>query len=74
MNFQIIVHDTESNTDHKVTEMDLPIIERTKIILDKKNISVDGKSYSVTGWIACSSTAYSNEEMAGVRIYASWKN
>lgn len=71
--FTIKIHDIKENKTYQVTEMDLPIIQRTKVDLNKEKVSVNSKKYPIKGWIAYSDSPYSNEEMAGVRIYARGK-
>lgn len=71
--FTIKIHDTKENKTYQITEMDIPIIQRTKVDLNNEKVSVNSKKYPIKGWIAYSDSPYSNEEMAGVRIYARGK-
>lgn len=68
--FKIKIIDSISKKHYEVSEMDLEIINRTKIDLNNRPVMLDGKKLSVKGWVAYSKNPYKNEEMAGVRIYA----
>ena len=68
--FSIRVIDSTNQEMHKVTALDIPILEKTRISLDSESIEIDGKKHEITGWIAYSSTPYRNVQMAGIRIYA----
>jgi hypothetical protein len=68
--FKIKIKDSISNNHFEVSELDLEIIDRTKIDLNDRPVTLDGKRLQVKGWVAYSKNPYRNEEMAGVRIYA----
>ena len=71
--FNLHVVDSITNQSEDVSSLHLDLLERTKIDLSKKPVSLDGKKMPVKGWIAYSKYAYKNEEMAGVRIYVRGK-
>lgn len=71
--FKIKVIDTVTNEEEEVSSLYLDLLERTKMDLDNKPVSLDGKELPIKGWVAYSKYSYQNEEMAGVRIYARGK-
>lgn len=71
--FKIHVTDTVTSESGDVSSLHLDLLERTKIVLDKKPVSLDGDKLPIKGWVAYSKYAYKNEEMAGVRIYVRGK-
>jgi hypothetical protein len=58
----------------RVEAFKIPIMDGTKLDLaDRPVLLDDGKSFQVTGWLGFAQSAYKNEEMSGVRIYARGK-
>ena len=68
--FKILVTDSLTQKAREVSELDIKILENTKISVDERPVKVDGKCLPVRGWIAYAKDPYRNEEMAGARIYA----
>ena len=68
--FKIFVTDSLTQKAREVSELDIKILENTKISVDERPVKVDGKCLPVRGWIAYAKDPYRNEEMAGARIYA----
>ena len=68
--FKILVTDSLTQKTREVSELDIKILENTKISVDERPVKIDGKCLPVRGWIAYAKDPYRNEEMAGVRIYA----
>lgn len=74
--FAIHLRDTRANpqTDSDVEKFQVAVKEETKVDVSGKPVTTaDGESLPVTGWLALARDSYSNEEGAGVRIYARGK-
>jgi hypothetical protein len=56
-----------------VSRLDIPKLEGTEVDVSKNPVPYTGEKLPVKGWLALGKTAYKNEEMAGVRIYARGK-
>lgn len=69
--FKIRVTNSKTGTERMVSELDVEIMENTRIEVDKRPVPLEGTGIlPVSGWIAYAKNPYRNEEMAGVRIYA----
>ena len=68
--FKIFVTDSITNETQEVSELDIELMEATKIVVDKMPVHFGRKRLPVRGWIAYAKDPYRNEEVAGVRIYA----
>ncbi|MFC1536248.1 ATP-binding protein [Pseudomonadota bacterium] len=71
--FEVEVIDSNSDEINpiKVDHLDIPLLPETKIDLSEHPvIDEDGTVLPVSGWLGMAKTAYKNEEMMGVRIYA----
>ena len=82
--WRVRVVDADSPDEHfEVGDLDLQLMEGTKINVDDRPVSVkrqsdDGKErvteiLSVTGWVAYSKDPYRDEAMAGIRVFARGK-
>lgn len=57
-----------------VAQFKVPVREDTKVEVDSRPVKTsDGETLAVSGWLAMAKDSYSNEEGAGVRIYARGK-
>lgn len=74
--FAIHVTDTRPtpHIDTAVEQFKVPVREETKVEVDSRPVKTgDGETLAVAGWLAMAKDSYSNEEGAGVRIYARGK-
>ena len=71
--FKILVTDSVTGETKPVSEMDVELMEGTKISVGERPVPLDGEMLQVRGWIAYAKQSYRNEEVAGVRIYARGK-
>ena len=64
----------DSPVESDVEKFKVPVKEDTKVDVGSRPIKIaDGEELPVTGWLALAKDSYSNEESAGVRIYARGK-
>ena len=68
--FKILVTDSITKKTREVSELDIKILEDTKISVNERPVKMGRKRLPVMGWVAYAKDPYRNEEMAGVRIYA----
>lgn len=54
-------------------DLNIDVLEDTRIIVDNRPVAYDSKSLPVHGWVAYSKRPYKDEAMAGVRIFARGK-
>jgi len=74
--FAIHLIDTRPDPHVKsdVEKFKVPVKEATKVDIGDRPVTfADGEELPVTGWLALAQDSYSNEEGAGVRIYARGK-
>lgn len=74
--FTIHVIDTRPtpHVDTVVEQFKVPVRDETKVDVAERPVkTADGETLAVTGWLAMAKDSYSNEEGAGVRIYARGK-
>ncbi len=72
--FAIFIEDTRdpaTNPRTKVESFAIPLLEATRVdVSSRPVITDDGTQLQVRGWLGLAQEAYTDEEMAGVRIYA----
>ena len=69
--FKIAVFDENTGIQHIVGRLPVSFDNKSKISLDNRPVTLmDGERLPVTGWVALSSKAISDEELAGIMIYA----
>ena len=68
--FKILVTNSVTDKTQEVSELDIDLMDGTKIEVDERPVKLGRKRLPVSGWIAYAKDPYKNEEMAGVRIYA----
>lgn len=68
--FKIFVTDSVTGDTQEVSELDIELMEGTKIEVDRRPVKLGRRRLPVKGWIAYAKDPYANEEVAGVRIYA----
>jgi len=74
--FTVHVIDTRPtpHIDTVVEQFKVPVRDGTKVDVANRPVNTaDGETLAVTGWLAMAKDSYSNEEGAGVRIYARGK-
>ena len=70
-NFKITIKDTKSGKIYEISEIDLDILEDTKINIYE--IIDDNMKLLVWGWVAYTKQSYNYSELAGIRVYAHGK-
>ena len=81
--WQVRVVDSESTNSFDVGEMEIPLMERTRICVDDMPVLVKVRDEDeperiteklpVNGWVAYSKDPYKDDAMAGVRVFARGK-
>lgn len=71
--FEIKIHDIVTKKSDTVSTFNIDLLDDTKILVDNRPVCLENDELQVRGWVAYAKTAYKNEEMVGVRIYAKGK-
>ncbi|AEJ40347.1 hypothetical protein TPY_2179 [Sulfobacillus acidophilus TPY] len=72
--WEVEVHDTLTKDSFFVGELQIDILDDTRIDLENRPIVLDNQRIlPITGWVAYAKTSYRDEVMAGIRIYSRGK-
>ena len=73
VNFKVLVTDSVAKDTQPLSELDIEVMENTRIAVDDRPVPLGDTKMPVRGWIAYAKQSYRNDEVAGVRIYANNK-
>ena len=73
VDFKVLVTDSVAKDTQPLSELDIELMNGTKISVDDRPVPLGDTKLPVRGWIAYAKHSYRNEEVAGVRIYANSK-